>query len=388
MFSIHKNVASVDTEFRLNIDEIHNHIKSSQKLELATDAARATIDAGGEYENFVRKSIPAWRPHGHFEDGKFEHSGYIAIALKAVDGVKVKRLLDDAVTPAENGLIAMLYTMPNKIDVYFISKVEPVPTTSREHEIAWKAVQDELNLYANIKIPISHETKTHSVRIPFAHDSGVWYYDTPEPITWETPQTLGEESAEVLDTWKARVQGAPTEEIESTDGEVETAEPDIVFPDEAYRGIFKLYREATSGKNEVCDEYNFGCLMTGMGSVFGRAAYIDATKIYPNFYTLLIGRSAIARKTTAQRQATDVIEAADPTLMVVNGIATAEGMISLLCSPTQEEMGTVESTDIIYDRINSTSPIRRDFDVCLEFRSKHRYSKKLKCRAARDWCND
>ena len=179
-----------------------------------------------------------------------------------------------------------------------------------------------------------------------------WKSFVGDGVTWGTVVHLAQQSGYTGNGSHTTAQAeAPT---------TKPAEPlvkNVVFPESAYRSAFDLYRRGTHGINEVCPEYNFGSLVTTIGASLGRSVYLGFgdTKIYPNFFTLLIGRSALARKTTAQRQAISVLRDADSNVEVVDGIATAEGLIGLLAEPAPDEREAMEAVEGYLERLNATS---------------------------------
>ena len=142
--------------------------------------------------------------------------------------------------------------------------------------------------------------------------------------------------------------------IDAPEQETRTA-PDLVFPGSAFHGIFEIYLEAVSGVNEVCDSYHFAVFKTLVGSIIGRGAYLyTGAKVYPNFYSCLIGDTGISRKTTALSMGRSVLERIDANVIRLNGLATPEGLIAKLTIP--DEDGDDEGiTPEMQDRLDATS---------------------------------
>ena len=103
----------------------------------------------------------------------------------------------------------------------------------------------------------------------------------------------------------------------------------IPFPQEAYRGIFAEYRQMTTGRNEASDVYNFASLLTYIGAALGRRVFVDlAMYAYPNFYTVLVGPTYEAKKTTAMRVMRDNIHStAAYGVKFLSGLASPEGLL-------------------------------------------------------------
>ena len=91
---------------------------------------------------------------------------------------------------------------------------------------------------------------------------------------------------------------------------VETAEKkEITFPMEAFDGYFYDYLMAYRGNNEVCPAYHFAGLLSVVGATLGRDVFLEG--VHPIFYQALIGKTTIARKSTALNLATRLITSED-----------------------------------------------------------------------------
>ena len=98
------------------------------------------------------------------------------------------------------------------------------------------------------------------------------------------------------------------------------------FPTQALSGtLFHDYIEAYRGRNETCDAFHFAELLTIASFVAGRRVALDlGQKLYPNFYSVLVGEPGISRKTTSVRRAMySAYE--EPGLYMDTDIASAEG---------------------------------------------------------------
>jgi hypothetical protein len=144
--------------------------------------------------------------------------------------------------------------------------------------------------------------------------------------------------------------------IDAPEPETQTT-PDLVFPKSAFRGVFEVYIEAVKGRNEVCDAYHFAILKSVIGSIIGRGAYLyTGSRIYPNFYTCLIGMTGISRKTTALSMGRDVLQRIDPNVITFNGLATPEGLIAKLTVPNEDDDDDEKFPDpTLQPRIDATS---------------------------------
>jgi len=159
---------------------------------------------------------------------------------------------------------------------------------------------------------------------------------------------------------------------------------DFVFPQEAWRGIFETYRQAQRGTTEAPDQYHFAVLKTVAGIVVGRTAYVwNGRKLFPNFYSVLIGPTTKSRKSTAASRGTSLLSdinevgevlGADPLVLILRGLSTPAGLLAQLRGQNKEE----GLSGIEYDRAMSISPCEgyRAVIVINEFASLLRQAKK------------
>jgi hypothetical protein len=102
--------------------------------------------------------------------------------------------------------------------------------------------------------------------------------------------------------------------------------------DAAWRGLAGRYREIVSPCTEAPDAFHLASFIAAVGCLIGRRAWVCCPHAsYPNFYCLLIGRTANARKTTAYQFALDLFEQTqevlyDPLPKRLNGLASPEGL--------------------------------------------------------------
>ncbi len=105
-----------------------------------------------------------------------------------------------------------------------------------------------------------------------------------------------------------------------------------VLPDPAWRGLVGRYRDVVSPCTEAPDVFHLASFIAAVGCLIGRRAWVYAPHaIYPNFYCLLIGRTANARKTTAYQFALnlcDDVGGLEEPLRIrrLNGLASVEGL--------------------------------------------------------------
>ena len=122
------------------------------------------------------------------------------------------------------------------------------------------------------------------------------------------------------------------------DTEIQRGEkPVIKIPDTLFTGIFGDYVNLFDGKTEVPKEYHFASLFTGIGAVCGKRYYIDEGDIiYPNAFTAIVGKSALARKSTALRKVRGIIEDACSDVFNLRALSTPEGLINLFVDSVEE----------------------------------------------------
>src|SRR5215831_11773906 len=92
--------------------------------------------------------------------------------------------------------------------------------------------------------------------------------------------------------------GEELQENNSTEepGQV-AARPD--FPEEAFTGLFKSYRDLVEPCAEAPAAYHWVTFLTMAGLLLGRNVFIRSPfPLYPNFYSLLIGSTGLNRKST------------------------------------------------------------------------------------------
>jgi 5S rRNA maturation endonuclease (ribonuclease M5) len=92
----------------------------------------------------------------------------------------------------------------------------------------------------------------------------------------------------------------------------------IVFPELAWRGIFETYRKAQEGTTEAPEQYHFGVFKTVAGIIVGRTAHVwGGRKLFPNFYSVLIGPTTKSRKSTSANRGTSLLSDIDKTGNIV-----------------------------------------------------------------------
>jgi hypothetical protein len=111
----------------------------------------------------------------------------------------------------------------------------------------------------------------------------------------------------------------------------------LELPDDCLRGPFgkwvNLWRN-----HEGSDAYEFVNFFGISGLRLGRRARIYCgTWLNPNAYVVTYGPSGISRKSASQRHHRELLAAADPDVVLQNGIVSAEGLIDALGGSPDEE---------------------------------------------------
>jgi hypothetical protein len=105
------------------------------------------------------------------------------------------------------------------------------------------------------------------------------------------------------------------------------------IPEGAWYGVAKDYREAVAASTEASDNYHLGAFLTAAGLALGRSVHFGmGSKVYPNPYVVLVGKSGGARKTTAMHLGLRLAQAARPDVHVMRSLDSAEGLIQALAN--------------------------------------------------------
>ena len=137
----------------------------------------------------------------------------------------------------------------------------------------------------------------------------------------------------------------------------------IPFPESLLFDVFKPYAAAFRGKTEVPIPFHFAVLKTVIGSSLGRKVYLDATHpIYPNFYTVIVGETGIARKSTALRIGEKLLADADRAVRVLRGLSTPEGLLQKFTPPH----GYMHGSTIPDENVEDVEPLSEQLQFMLE----------------------
>jgi hypothetical protein len=107
--------------------------------------------------------------------------------------------------------------------------------------------------------------------------------------------------------------------------------PEVKFPEAAWTGLLARYRDLVGPCTEAPPEFHYASFIAAVGCLVGRKAWINNPHpIYPNFYSLLIGETAQARKTTAYQFALRLLDDGAGVLLrnvqKLHGLASVEGL--------------------------------------------------------------
>src|SRR5215472_6624582 len=82
-----------------------------------------------------------------------------------------------------------------------------------------------------------------------------------------------------------------------------------MVPHDAWSGLAGWYRNIVAPCTEAPEVFHLASFIAAVGCLIGRKAWVCSPHpVYPNFYCLLIGRTATARKTTAYQFALNLCE--------------------------------------------------------------------------------
>jgi hypothetical protein len=124
-----------------------------------------------------------------------------------------------------------------------------------------------------------------------------------------------------------------------SDQPVVTAE----FPESAWQGVLKSYRELVGTHFEAPDSFHFAAFAAVVGTVFGRRLYVEhAGRLYLSGFYLLMGSTG-SRKSTAIRQGQRILDdLSDEGVTALHGISTGEGLLAVLAKQPETRLLVVE----------------------------------------------
>ncbi len=113
----------------------------------------------------------------------------------------------------------------------------------------------------------------------------------------------------------------------------------LELPAIAWRGLFKDYRDMVGDTTEAADAFHYATFLQVFGCTINRKLHVyHAGKQYPNFYTCIVGRSALTRKDTAAARGRQVLDRLheyseddpSPPFKIIRGIRSYEGLLDEL----------------------------------------------------------
>lgn len=109
------------------------------------------------------------------------------------------------------------------------------------------------------------------------------------------------------------------------------AEKCPTIPDAAYYGISREYGEIVGPLTEASRTYHLAAFLTAVGAALGRSVYLQhAGMIYPNLFTVIVGPSGGARKSTALEFCLHFLGQINTEIGVERTIDSREGFIQCL----------------------------------------------------------
>lgn len=170
-----------------------------------------------------------------------------------------------------------------------------------------------------------------------------------------------------------------------------TTPANLELPNIAWRGLFKDYRDMVASTTEAADAFHYATFLQVFGCTIGRHLSVyHATKLYPNFYNCLVGRSGLTRKDTTWARGRAVLDRLhaesennpSPPFKIVRGIRSYEGLLdelagerkvrliqlgellSLLAKAKQDSLGNIiPALNELYDSPNLLNPPVHQKDV-------------------------
>lgn len=165
----------------------------------------------------------------------------------------------------------------------------------------------------------------------------------------------------------------------------------LELPAIAWRGLFKDYRDMVAPTTEAADAFHYATFLQVFGVLIGRRLFVyHATRLYPNFYTCLVGRSGLTRKDTTWSRGRVVLDALhayseddpSPPFKTLRGIRSYEGLLdelagerkvrliqlgellSLLAKARQDSLGNIiPALNELYDSPDLLNPPVHQKDV-------------------------
>lgn len=126
-------------------------------------------------------------------------------------------------------------------------------------------------------------------------------------------------------------QEPPSEDqIERSDEETMAVE----FPQEMFYGLFQTYRQSLEDRTPVPDAFAFATVKHAISASLGRRIHLESQiPVFPNVFTGLIGESSTGHKGVSINVIRQLLQTADPNVLILTKTATEEGLIDMFRTP-------------------------------------------------------
>jgi putative DNA primase/helicase len=144
--------------------------------------------------------------------------------------------------------------------------------------------------------------------------------------------TIAKAWASTTEHYEYRINGGTTGE-HPTSNEEPRADTQIPFPESAWIGLFRLWRDELGECTDAPIENLWGAFLLATGMAIGRNRWIcNPMPLYPNVYLLLLGDSGISRKSTVLGFAERLLKESGTDFKTLYGIVSTEGIIEPLAA--------------------------------------------------------
>ncbi len=170
-----------------------------------------------------------------------------------------------------------------------------------------------------------------------------------------------------------------------------TTPASLEIPAIAWRGLLKDYRDMVANTTEAADAFHYATFLQVFGCTIGRRLFTyHATRLFPNFFNCLVGRSGLTRKDTTWSRGRSVLDMLhayseddpSPPFKTLRGIRSYEGLLdelagerkvrliqlgellSLLAKAKQDSLGNIiPALNELYDSPDLLNPPVHQKDV-------------------------
>jgi Protein of unknown function (DUF3987) len=103
------------------------------------------------------------------------------------------------------------------------------------------------------------------------------------------------------------------------------------FPEAAWTGLFRGWRDITAPCTEAPTESLWGAFLLAAGLVLGRSVWRSSPRpLYSNFYLLLLGQTGDSRKSTVIWLTEELLQRVGADVQIIKGIVSTEGLLEAL----------------------------------------------------------